>query len=153
MKPTLVATGEKWIGYGIRSSLSVIQELMANTKNELALTVYIISSMSIVNSIEACLDRGIHVEIFIYSPELRTNNAAMERIREIRTKYEYLSLHEVTTDVLHAKILVSDGKRVLIGSANPTYSGMVRNYEMGLLLDDGRIANNIIDLLRRLAEQ
>jgi len=46
----------------------------------------------------------------------------------------------IENDILHAKVLVADGYEVLVGSANPTFGGMVKNYEIGLLVDDVAIA-------------
>lgn len=153
MKTALVATGEKWIGYGTRSFSSVISELMKNAKIELVMTIYVISDMNVIELIKSSLDRGIRVEIFIYLPDPRVDNLATQELDLMEKKYNYLKIHAIRTNVLHAKILVVDGKKVLIGSANPTYGGMVSNYEMGLLVEDGRTASNVLGLLRRLTTQ
>lgn len=39
----IVATGEKWIGKGVRSTSSVIEELIDSTENSLLITIYILS--------------------------------------------------------------------------------------------------------------
>ena len=46
---------------------------------------------------------------------------------------------------LHAKCVVIDGQRALIGSANFTDRGQTRNIEAGALLDDRRFATRLVE--------
>ena len=69
---------------------------------------------------------------------------------KLSKEYRYLRIHTISDEVLHAKVLIVDGDRVLAGSANPTFGGMVKNYEPGFLVKDGRIAQKVLTLLRRL---
>jgi len=149
----VISTGEKWIGYGIRSFSSVIQETIIKAKQEVIMTVYIISDFEIVESIKNALERGIHIEIFIYLPERRDITVAAKKIFELEEEYSYLEIHRIKNEILHAKVLVADGKNIVCGSANPTYSGMVKNYELGFLVNDGNIAQTIMRMLRRLVIQ
>ena len=45
---------------------------------------------------------------------------------------------------MHAKCVVVDECKVLVGSANFTQRGQERNYELGLLLDDADLARRIV---------
>lgn len=40
---------------------------------------------------------------------------------------------------MHAKVLIADNERALVGSANFTWSGMQRNLEVGLLVEGGTV--------------
>ncbi|MFO0610564.1 MAG: phospholipase D-like domain-containing protein [Polyangiales bacterium] len=44
---------------------------------------------------------------------------------------------------LHAKCIVVDGARALVGSANFTDRGHARNIEAGVLVDDARFATEL----------
>jgi phosphatidylserine/phosphatidylglycerophosphate/cardiolipin synthase-like enzyme len=44
---------------------------------------------------------------------------------------------------LHAKCIVVDGMRALVGSANFTDRGHARNIEAGVLVDDARFATEL----------
>jgi phosphatidylserine/phosphatidylglycerophosphate/cardiolipin synthase-like enzyme len=46
---------------------------------------------------------------------------------------------------LHAKCVVVDGLRTLIGSANFTNRAQTRNVEAGVLIEDRRLATNLLD--------
>jgi phosphatidylserine/phosphatidylglycerophosphate/cardiolipin synthase-like enzyme len=54
---------------------------------------------------------------------------------------------------MHAKCIVVDGARVLVGSANFTRRGHTRNVEVGVRLDDAELAATLTGQLERLVEQ
>lgn len=148
-----VATGDTWIGHGVRSFQSVIAELIDNAKKELMLTVYVLTNPDIVNEICNALERGVTVTVFLYDDEAGiTNNDAVRRIITFCEDYPYLTIKKVKNRVLHAKVIVVDGQKVLAGSANLTYSALISNYELGFLIDNPVIAGKVIELLRRINE-
>lgn len=146
----IVATGERWVGYGIRSFASVTRDLMDSAKKELLMTVYVITDTNTVDNIRRALERGISVEIFIYSPDSFETNQALDEIFRLQEEYAYLKIHRIEDEVLHAKVLIADNKKILAGSANLTFGGMVKNYELGFLVEDSKMAQKTIRLLRRL---
>lgn len=146
----VISSGEKWIGYGIRSFSQVIQETIIQAQKEIIMTIYIISDLYIVEKIKNALEKGIHIEILIYLPDSHFRTVATDRIFELESGYDYLRIHRIKSKILHAKVLVADGHKIVCGSANPTFGGMVKNYELGFVVDDGSIAQEILLLLRRL---
>jgi phosphatidylserine/phosphatidylglycerophosphate/cardiolipin synthase-like enzyme len=148
-----VATGEKWIGYGVRSFKSVINDLISNATNELTLTTYILTDMSIVNKLEKALERGVKVEIYLCVDEFEKKNKALDHILELQSEFRYLKIYRIEEEILHAKVLVADGSKVLSGSANFTFSGMTNNYELGFLVEDHSIALQILQLIKKLGEK
>lgn len=147
---SIVATGEKWIGYGVRSFSSVTAEIMGRAKNELVMTIYMISDMNIVHNIQRSLERGVSATIFIYAPLNSYDRDTIEKLIDLEETYSYLTIHMLEDKVLHAKVLVADGRYVLMGSANATFGGMVKNYELGFFVNDGKIAHKILELLLRV---
>lgn|GEM_PF-656452 len=146
----LVATGHKWIGYGVGSFFSVTQNLLDSAVNELALTVYIITDEEIVESVRNALDRGVSAHIFINDrPGQKTKETP--KVISLGEEYSQLRIHLIKENVLHAKVLVADAQKVLLGSANPTFQGMVTNYEMGVLIESGKIAQKVLSLLHKLS--
>lgn len=146
----IVASGEKWVGYGTRSFSSVVEEAVSQTRNSLVMTIYVITDMNIVRSIESALEKGVSVEIYMYSHSSFQSSRAVNRINNLEKEFSYMKVHRFENEVLHAKVLVSDRKRVITGSANPTFGGMVKNYEIGFLIEDESIAHETLKLLRRL---
>ncbi|HII92601.1 MAG TPA: endonuclease [Methanosarcina sp.] len=148
-----VATGEKWIGYGIRSFRSVINDMISNATSELYLTAYVLTDMSIVNKLKQALERGVQVEIYLYGDEFAQRNEAVDHILKLQNEFNYLIIHRVENEILHAKVLVVDGNKVLSGSANFTFSGMTNNYELGFLVEDPSIALQILTLIKKLGKK
>lgn len=148
-----VASGDAWIGSGVRSFQSVISELIADAKKELLLTVYVLTNTKIVDEISGALDRGVGVTVYLYDDgNDMTKTKAVRMISALCEEYPYLSVRRVKNRVLHAKIIVADGRKVLAGSANLTNTAMVSNYELGFLVDNPTIAGNIIELIRKVGE-
>ncbi len=147
----IVATGEKWIGKGVRSTSSVIEELIDSTENSLLITIYILSDRKILKKIRESLERGISVDILVYAPEKNTYGIYNEILR-LEKEYIDMNVFKVNDTLLHAKVLVSDGKKALISSANLTLGGMLNNYELGVMLEDSDVAFEIETVIRRLFE-
>ncbi|MEN6444012.1 MAG: phosphatidylserine/phosphatidylglycerophosphate/cardiolipin synthase family protein [Methanoregula sp.] len=151
---TPVATGDVWIGYGVRSFHSVIGELISTAKTELVMTAYLLTSNEIVNDVRGALSRGVAVTIYLYDDERKiTKTAAVRNIFKLQKDYPYLNICIIKNRVLHAKILVADGKKVLAGSANLTQPAMVSNYEMGFLIEDPTISGQIIALIQKMGDE
>jgi cardiolipin synthase len=148
-----VATGEKWIGSGVRSSYSVVMGMIEEAGEQLVLTAYVLTNIDVVNNIILALDRGVRVTIYLYdSGEENIISEAVRQIIEVQKEYSYLKVKIVRTKVLHAKIIVADSRKVLVGSANFTHYGLTSNYELGFLVEDAEIAGKILSLVGTVGE-
>lgn len=149
---SIITTGEKWVGYGFRSFHSVVNEMITSAEREIVMSIYVISDMAVVDNLKKATERGISVEIFAYSSQNVFKSEAFQKLIKLKDEYKNLILHTIEDKILHAKVLVTDGRKVLLGSANPTAGGLLNNYELGLLVDDGKIAQSILLLLRKLVK-
>ncbi len=150
---TPVATGDAWIGYGVRSFQSVISELIEKAEKELILTVYVLTNVDIVNALSIALERGIAVTIYLYDDgDGITKKDAVRKISALCEEYPYLIINKVRNRVLHAKVIVADGRKVLAGSANLTYPALINNYELGFLIENATVAGKIIELIKKVGE-
>ncbi|MBA3509456.1 MAG: hypothetical protein H0T19_05130 [Thermoleophilaceae bacterium] len=66
------------------------------------------------------------------------------------TRWRWPAEHRGTGAALHAKILVIDGKRALVGSANLTNRALTANLEAGVLVADPQVAEAIEEHVREL---
>ncbi len=150
--PVILATGEKWISEGTLSFFSAIEEAIRNSRFEIVMTIYVLSDLRIIKFIEEALCKGVYVTIFIYENTDMNTTKARDRLFQLSKEHTHLIIESIEMEVLHAKILVSDERRSIVGSANLTIGGLIRNYELGIMIDDEAFANKIISLLRRLRE-
>lgn len=134
----ILVTGEKLVGRGIRSLGTVIEELVTSAEDEIHLAVYLITSSTLVDLLISAADRGIKVYAVVNSLEEQPGQIK-EKLLSASKKYKHFTVKEFSRDsrdVLHAKVLVTDRNRAVVGSANFTYSGMTEgNYEIAVLIE------------------
>jgi len=134
-EPEIVISGEKWLGRGLLSVYSRIEEIINEAKHSILIAVYQFTSRELITLIERALRRG--VEVYVYTTE----------IADIHS-HPNLKIHLLRDIMLHAKIIIVDGKKILIGSSNFTFSGFFKNYEVGVYLEDEKIAYKLTKLIR-----
>ncbi len=147
----IVATGDKWIGYEVTPTEDVIKELIDKSNKFLLLTVFIITESMVLKNIEKALKRGVNVEIFIHNDKEFFKSIQPDLLK-FQEKYPHIKVFLAPNEFLHAKVLISDKKKVLIGSANLTKAGLSKNYELGILLDDSNIAYKLESIIKRLIQ-
>jgi len=146
----VIATGGGWIGHGIRSFADEIHDLLNGATDQIVMTAYLIKDYSIMDDIDKAVKRGVSIDIFYWdSDDMPVNQIAIDHLSKV-PKSDNIRVHPVSEGILHAKVIVVDRETVLIGSANLTYSAMTDNYELGLVIRDGKIASDVIELLRGL---
>lgn len=143
----IIASGEKWLGLGVRSTFSTLKNLINSSRESLLMTVYVLKDYSTIEFIENALERGVQVDIFAS----RDDKSLSPRTIYLEKKYSDLHVH-LTDKTLHSKVLISDNKKIILGSANLTHSGLYRNYELGVLIENSEIAYELERLIRRLHE-
>lgn len=148
----LVASGEKWIGEGIKSSFEVISNLIEKSYNNLILTIFIIYDEKIWNSIKKAVKRNISVEIFIYNNDDSKYWGLLEEIKEFSKKFPNLIIYEKTDEKIHSKVIIADKSKVYLGSANLTNPGLNYNYELGIYVKDSYFAFKLETIIKKLIE-
>lgn len=124
--------------------------MIDSARNELLLTAYILSDFELIERIHDALARGVRVRIIMNSPKDQQFRDALERLRAFESQYPHMKISGFNEAVMHAKVLVVDRKSALVSSANLTVSGMTRNYEMGFLVHDEDIAQQVESILLRI---
>ncbi len=148
---TILATGERLIGSGVRAFDPVIRELLESARQEIQMAVYRfdVSSLPLLEILVQAASRGVRVLVIVSSfrsqpPEVQK---VLQRLENLPGTV--LVDFSATGSLLHAKTIVVDRKRAVIGSANLTWGGMVTNHEIGVLIE-GREAWEIGRLLDHL---
>lgn len=144
----MVVGGCQWVGEGVRSVGSVIAEMIDSAEKELLLTVYILSSYDVIEHIHHALARGVSVRVIMNSPD--NQMPVVQKLRDLEKEYPYIGIMGVTDTMMHARVMVADRKTVLVGSANLSISRMTKNYEMGLLVRNDEVAQQVEAILLRI---
>jgi len=109
-----------------------------------------ISDKVVMDGIINALKSGVSIDMFIYMPSKAPKSWIISDLYKMSEIYHNLRLHAMEDGVLHAKVMVVDYKHTLIGSANLTFGGMVKNYELGVLIDSPEVASEVINIIKRV---
>jgi phosphatidylserine/phosphatidylglycerophosphate/cardiolipin synthase-like enzyme len=152
----IAVTGTAWMGGGIGSVQSAIEELLSVADDEILIAIYEITegSNEFLDKLRICLAKGIRVTFII--------NRYFDKPLYIRKKLEMLSnlfpYFEIRnfepkskSDDLHAKLIVVDRSRALVGSANLTWNGLIGNHELAVVVY-GKDASKIAELFDKLSQ-
>lgn len=150
----VVVTGTAWMGRGIGSVTSALEALIGDAKDEILVAAYSIGTGagSLLDDLERAAGRGrkivIIVNRFAQQPmEIRIRLVDMIRNHPWCRVFDFSSPDP--GENLHAKVIVADRNRALIGSANLSRRGLLLNHELALLVE-GATAGEVaraIDLL------
>jgi phosphatidylserine/phosphatidylglycerophosphate/cardiolipin synthase-like enzyme len=155
-KVTIAVTGLAWMGHGIGSIYTTIEELLINACDEVQIAAYGITAgaKEFIELIAGCLSRGLIVTVIVNKFGNQPKEIQMT-ISKLAQRYPHFTLLEFKpmrkNEDLHAKLIVVDRSRALIGSPNLTWKGLVSNHELAVLVE-GPAAGAVANLLDVLAK-
>jgi len=139
----------------VRNTKPVIEELLKSAERKVTIVDYMITSKakSIVDELNKCLKEGVKVDLIIDKND--------DNDREIWKCFSSIGLtqprifkhyaKESKYYKVHAKVLIIDDVKMLIGSANLTELGTEVNFELGVLVT-GPLVKTMLKLLNEMVE-
>lgn len=150
----VVVTGLAWMGAGIRSIETALDEMLRSAQDEVLITAYSIGNASdrILGRLEGVLTRGVQIRMIVNRLSAQPTDV-VDALKSLQSAFPHCHLYsfestEKMTD-LHAKTVVVDRKTALVGSANISYRGWTTNHELALLVS-GAAANKVAAAIDRL---
>ena len=153
-KVTIAVTGLAWMGQGIRSINSILEETLPQSNDEVQIVAYRITrgATGFLDSITKCLNRGVKVNLIINRFDKQPIETK-KRLLRLVSQFNHFSLFDFSPENveedLHAKLIVFDRSKALIGSSNITWRGLVLNHELGVIVE-GQSASKIGGLIDSL---
>jgi phosphatidylserine/phosphatidylglycerophosphate/cardiolipin synthase-like enzyme len=152
----VLVTGKCFSGLGLRAIGPVLQELVLSAQEEIHLMSYLLtdSAAPLIDMLEEVLEKGVRVTAVVNSYE-GNSKPLLNRLQALAQKHRHARVFvysDADKGSLHAKVLVADRKRAVVGSANLSWGGMVTNNEISLLVEDSS-AWALASLIDRLATQ
>jgi len=153
---TIVVTGLAWMGHGICSIDSTIEQMLTEASDEIQVAAYMITegAKAFIKLLSDCLNRGIKVTLilnrFREQPK-ETQTAIAQLVRQ----FVHFSLFDFNPknemEDLHAKLIVMDRSKALVGSSNLSWKGLILNHELAVLIEGPTAARigNLIDILAK----
>lgn len=148
-----MVTGDRWIGLEAKSIFYQINAMIGSARENLLIVSYTFSSEEIINAVSDAMRRGVNVDIYINQETENTDSQRIKKgIERLDGKGSVFKIHKINCGTLHTKIITADERFILIGSANPTFSGMFKNYEIAVYFENPEIARKIRKMMWRLEE-
>jgi|GEM_PF-1289994 phosphatidylserine/phosphatidylglycerophosphate/cardiolipin synthase-like enzyme len=140
----LSSAGRSAAGEQIRLSvgshgLAQVMRLLASAEGSLDIEMYHLTDRRVLKALLAAAGRGVRVRI-ILDPSQRRNLKVPDALAHPGVEVRWMDTDEGRGELLHAKAAVADCKRLLIGSANWTHTGLSVSHEAGLVIEDSALA-------------
>jgi phosphatidylserine/phosphatidylglycerophosphate/cardiolipin synthase-like enzyme len=141
------------MGSGIGSIETALKHLLGGAREDVAITAYSISSSAdpLFEWIEGALMRGVRVKL-IYNKLSRLKKGARSRLESLAKEYPHFHLYDFAdkkTYDLHAKAVVADRQKAIVGSSNLSVGGVLGNHEMAMMVE-GSAAASVAKVIERL---
>jgi cardiolipin synthase A/B len=132
--PASGSVAETTPGEEIRARL--MESLAAATRSVEA-EVFVLTDPDVIAGLAAARRRGVGVRMLL-DPNQDVNRPSFDLLRESGVDVRWYPVPPGAR--LHAKAALFDGRRLLVGSANWTRSGLSVNHELDLLFEDAKTA-------------
>lgn len=149
-----------WTGPGAsgeqRLTGAVLADLISSARERVLLVSYAAYTLTSVAAVlSAAVEQGCIVDVVFEAEEDSGGDysgpsvpfGAVAGIRRWRWPADHRPSGGAA---LHAKLLVVDGRRALVGSANLTHRALTANLEAGVLIEDPEVATQLEQHVRRL---
>jgi phosphatidylserine/phosphatidylglycerophosphate/cardiolipin synthase-like enzyme len=149
-----------WTGPGAsgsqRLTAGVLHELLTVARERILLVSYAAYTLpEVAAELRAAVERGCQVDVVFETTEDSAGayhgpqSHAFAEISGI-TRWHWPADQRTGGAVLHAKLLVVDGRRAFVGSANLTARALTHNLEVGVLLSDADTSARLEDHVHSL---
>lgn len=135
----ILATGTRFIGQGIRSTEPVIEEIISEAKKEIHVAAYVFtrSAGKMIDLLEVAAEKGVRITIVVDNLESQREpvRGRLLKMAGRNQRVNVCGFSDERGGHLHAKVVVADRSRAVMGSANFTKGGLINNYEIGVLME------------------
>ena len=140
--PIVVWTGPKLdSSLDYRKTSTTVRKLVEGARVRILIAGYHATSETLeAMGIWAAKARGIEVLVMVSGGDLKKNDRSIFQAKGIRLESIVPAVGDYSK--FHAKAIVADGNRAIVGSANFTALGQNHNVELGLLVE-GEVASTI----------
>ena len=150
----VLVTGAAIVGRGLRSYDAVVRELITQAEDEIMIAAYNITSSAfdVLDIIESRLKAGVRVRLVVnrYANLKKDVKARLESLNQDYNHFLLFSfIPRKNEGHMHAKALVFDRKKAIVGSTNLSHNGLVNSHEISIMVD-GPAALEVADAIDRM---
>ena len=132
--------------YANREIKPAVLELIQSAHQSLDIQMYTFTDQDVIRAIQTARDRGVAVRIFLDASQPSNKKNVPQLIhRRIEVKWSPLE----RPALMHRKLLIVDGREVLLGSCNWTHNAFTRSDEVDVWLDDAEAVHRLTKLFNQ----
>ncbi len=158
----ILATGIEFVNKGFKGTKPEIERLVKNARETIHILIYAFGpeAEGLWDMLADTLERGKRVTMVVNEFSKLDDNKWDEeiikkRLQELNDKFGgsnfvLADFEKPDRGFLHAKVMVADREKMIIGSANLSAGGQKNNYEMGVLIE-GSEAWKVADVIEQIA--
>lgn len=139
----ILATGPEFLREGVRGIEPVIEDLIASARSEVHIVAYLLTGQAahILDLTEKAAGRGVRAIFLINRLEAQDEfiRSKLNSLCRSSPRITVYNFSDPEGRQLHAKVVIADRSKAVIGSANLSWGGLVTNYEIGVMLE-GEVA-------------
>ncbi|MFH1520433.1 MAG: phospholipase D family protein, partial [Candidatus Micrarchaeota archaeon] len=124
-----------------------IIDLINSAEKSIEIQMYVFTSRDAVEALERAKQRGVQIRIIIERDIISGQNS--EIYNELNSKNIQTRYASQTYALTHSKIIIVDGKTVLVGSHNLSNSALYKNREASVIIYDRVIVNKFIAVFEK----
>jgi len=127
---------------GVRCTSAAMDDVLAGAALEIIAVGYHISDATIIEQFQRAVRRGVTVTLICDRVVGSASRIIREWPRELKAPAVYVNAAGAHGDdgIMHGKLVVADGREMLLTSANLTFHGMRANIEFGALIRGPEVA-------------
>ena len=132
--------------YANREIKPVVLQLISQAHQSLDIQMYTFTDQDVIRTLQTARDRGVIVRVFLDASQPSNKKNVPQLInRRIAVKWSPLE----RPALMHRKLLIVDGREVLLGSCNWTHNAFTRSDEVDVWLDDAAAVARLVELFDR----
>lgn len=124
-----------------------IIDLIDSAEKSIDIEMYVFTSRDAVEALERAKQRGVEIRIIIERDIISGQNS--EIYNELNSKNIQTRYASQSYALTHSKIIIIDGKKVLVGSHNLSNSALYKNREASVIIGDIVIVYQFINVFEK----
>jgi phosphatidylserine/phosphatidylglycerophosphate/cardiolipin synthase-like enzyme len=117
--------------------------LIRGANESIDVEMYLFNYRPLADELVKAEERGVKVRV-ILEPRLSGDNANLEMMKFLREKGISARWASLDYKLTHAKTMIVDRRRVLVGSTNWSMSALLKNREYSVLIEDSEVVGEFV---------
>lgn len=142
-------------GFTTEPNLRLFTSIVHHAKKNLRIvSPYFIPDESLLEAVTTACYRGVNVELYVSekSDQALVGHAQASYYQELLNAGVKIYLYPQPY-VLHTKLMIADGEVAVVGSSNMDMRSFELNYELSLMVGEGRLLDGLRDLTAQYREK